>query len=247
MRPTPVFFTVICFVVSALHAAPPFLTGDPGIAETSRLEFIPGWSTERRAGERLSELPAFELNYGVSATVEVSYGAAWLRARTAGDPHRSGYGNSIVAAKWRLLDGEKDGVTLAVSSAVEFRNPGSRSVVKGLVPDENTFGFDVRAEKEFAGLVFGAAAGWSAPSKSDGSWNYGLIARKDVAKKFSVGLELIGEAAARLDRSRFMLNAGVRIVTGNDSALLLGLGREVHCHDEPRLTRRTYVGWQQVF
>ncbi|MEY2881063.1 MAG: hypothetical protein RLZZ15_3443 [Verrucomicrobiota bacterium] len=247
MRAPLPFFGLFLSLTAALFAGPPFLTGDPDIVETKHLEIIPGWVSERRTGERVNELPAFELNYGLLPNVEVGYEAAWISARASGRAQRSGYGNSTVTAKWRLLEAKKDGLDFAVSPAFEFRNPGSRSVRKGLVADENTLSFDVRAEKEAGDLAVGVSAGWSAPSKSDGAWNYGLIVRKDVAKKFSIGVELVGEAAVALDRSRVMVNTGARIVTGEDSQLLLGLGRELHNHGASRVSLRTYVGWQQGF
>ena len=242
--PTRLAFVIL--LSAALHGAPPFLTGDPDIAETKRVELIPSWTTERRAGERRMELPAFEANYGVTPNVEVGYASAWLRAHGDGAASQNGYANSVIAAKWRFLEMEKHGVAMAVSPAFEFRNPGSRSAAKGLVADENTFTFDVRLDKDFGAVAVNLSVGRVFPSKSGGSWTYGLLMHKEVTKTLSLGLESVGDADS-LGHSRSLLNAGVRIVTGADSQLLIGLGRELHNHNEPRLTLRTYVGWQQTF
>jgi hypothetical protein len=96
------------------YASPPFLSGDPDIAETGRVDFIPGWTTEQRPGERLSALPIFELNYGLAPNVEIGYASGWISVRPDNGPKRRGYGNSLVAAKWRFLEAEKNGVSMAV-------------------------------------------------------------------------------------------------------------------------------------
>jgi len=228
------------------YAGPPFLTGDPDIAETGRVDFIPGWTTEQRPGERLSALPIFELNYGLAPNVEIGYASGWISVRPDNGPKRRGYGNSLVAAKWRFLEAEKNGVSMAVSPSFEFRNPGSRSAKRGLVADENTFGFDVRADRDFGPVAVTASLGRLFPSKSDGSWTYGLLGHKEVTQTLGLGLEVAG-AVDSLGHNRMLLNAGIQVVTGANSQLLLGLGRELHNKVEPHLTLRTYLGWQQKF
>ena len=246
MRPSLPGFILTLATVCPLLGGPPFLTGDPDIAETKRIDFIPGWTTERRSGERLTALPVFELNYGLVPNVEVGYASGWLRAQPEVGPGRQGYGNSLVAAKWRLLEKEKNGLSMAVSPAFEFRNPGSRSVGKGLVADENTFMCDVRLDKDFGAVAVNVSVGRVFPSKSGGAWTYGLLVHKEITKTFSLGLETVGDADLP-GHNRSLLNAGVRFAVGADSQLLVGIGRELHNHNEPRLTLRTYLGWQQTF
>ncbi len=237
---------LVC-AATALRAGPPFLTGDPDIVDHKRLEFIPGWTSESRPGERVTELPTFEFNYGLAPNVELSYEAAWLSVREDGAPRVSGYSNSIVGLKWRFLEAEKDGIAVALKPEFEFRNPGSSSVHKGLAEDENAFELQLRAEKEVGGFALGAAVGRAFPSKSDGAWVFGAIVKKEVIKGCKLGLELHGEAASSFSRSAVLLNAGAKFEVSEHAEFLVGIGRELHNHDEPRVTLRTYLGWQQTF
>lgn len=239
-------FFLAVFSASTSLAAPPFLTGDSGVPEAKRLETIAGWTTERRPGERLAGLPVFELNYGLAPQIEIGYISRWVSAQPENKPKQQGYSNSLVAAKWRFLEEEKNGVSMAVSPSFEFRNPGSHSAKRGLVSDENTAGIDVRADRSFGPIAVTASLGRLFPSKSDGSWTYGLLGQKEITQTLGLGLEVVGDADS-LGHNRILLNAGVQIVTGANSQMLLGLGRELHNKVEPRLTLRTYLGWQQTF
>lgn len=127
-----------------------------------------------------------------------------------------------------------------------LRNPGSPSASKGRVADENTFTFDVRIDKDFGAVAINVSVGLVFPSKSGGACTYGLQVHKEITKTFSLGLETVGDADS-FGHNRALLNAGVRFAVGTDSQLLVGIGRELHNHNEPRLTLRTYLGWQQTF
>src|SRR5437016_1689123 len=65
------------------HAGPPFLTGDPDTVDAHHWEFSVGAWSERRAGQRVDALPAFEARggahgweYGTFVKREIEHGHA---------------------------------------------------------------------------------------------------------------------------------------------------------------------------
>jgi len=242
---------ILAFLAIALglpaYAGPPFHTGDPDTADKGTWEASLGVVAERRPGEKVYELPGFEVNYGLADGLEFSYESAWLQKCENGVPSESGYGNSLVGLKWRFLEQEKHGVTVALKPEFEFRNPGSSSVQKGLADDENTFLLDLRVQRAFGENLLGLSFARTFPSKSDGSWEYGMFLKRETAKGHTFGVELTGSSTKAFNRSALVLNFGAQIKLTAQGKLLLGLGRELHNHDEPAATFIGYLGWQQLY
>lgn len=97
-------------VTAGLHAegSPPLITDDPGTPGDGHWEINLGFSTEKRPGSRLSELPLLDLNYGIGDSLQLKYEVPYLRLTEDGAPSESGLGNSAFGVKWRFYDaGEK--------------------------------------------------------------------------------------------------------------------------------------------
>ena len=64
-----------------LHAqgGPPMLTDDPGTPGDGHWEINTAVTTEQRPGERSSEPPLLDLNYGIGDRIQLKYEAAWVR------------------------------------------------------------------------------------------------------------------------------------------------------------------------
>src|SRR5947207_9382755 len=138
------------------HAGPPFLTGDPDTVDARHWEISVGARSERRSGQRLDALPAFEVNYGIAEGLEASVESAWVRLRENGVPSRRGWENVLVGLKWRILEQEKDGVAFAVKPEVGFGN--ALSARQGLADENNTILVDFRVQKAIGEMQMGAAA-----------------------------------------------------------------------------------------
>ena len=246
MRRVAGFLLTLAWASDA-HAGPPFLTGDPDPADRGHWEISVGVVDERRPGEHLYGLPAFEINYGVAEGFEVSYESSWLRKTEDGAPSRTGYDNSIIGLKWRILEEEKHGVTLALKPEWEFRTPHSSAVRNGLAEDENAFVLDLRVQKTVGPVVLGAALARIAPTKSPDGWEYGVFVKKETEKGHTFGIELHGEGSNDFGARELIVNVAAQIKMIESGKLLVGLGREVRNRDEPKLDLRAYLGWQLTF
>jgi hypothetical protein len=227
------------------HAGPPFITGDPDPVEHGHWEISVGLADERRPGEHLYMLPAFEMNYGVADGFELSFESAWLRKKADGEPTESGFDNAILGLKWRILKEEKHGVTLALKPEWRFRNSGSAR--KGLADDESAFLLDLRVQKAVGPVQLGVAIARVFPQDSHGGWEYGTFAKVETEKGHTFGIELHGEGSTDFDTRALLLNLGAQIKITESGKLLLGLGRELRNREEPKLDLRAYLGWQLTF
>jgi len=231
--------------VPGLHAAgsPPFITDDPGTPGPGHWEINTGVSIERRPGLTLSELPLFDINYGVGETLQLKYEMPYLVQREAGQPQLSGWGNSEFGVKWRFLDTGEGGRSMSVYPQLEFNNPRSSADDRGLVEDGSAFLLPVQFEQGLGPVTLNLQLGREFRSSGD-SWFYGIILSHQLQKKIEVGLELAGTAATKLDRSQLTLNFGATYEISETSSLMISIGRELHNHDEPRATLVGYLGWQ---
>jgi hypothetical protein len=178
---------------------------------------------------------------------ELSYESSWLRRSADGEPTRSAYDNSIIGIKWRILEEEKHGVTLALKPEWEFRYPNSDAVRKGLADDENAFLLDLRVQKAVGPVQLGVALARVFPSKSSGGWEYGVFVKKETEKGHTFGLELHGSGSKDFSGGELIANLGAQIKMTESGKLLIGLGRELRNHEEEKLDWRGYLGWQFTF
>ena len=236
-----------CLLLAATlpaQAGPPFLTGDPDPADAGHWEISVGLVGERRPDERAYRLPAFELNYGLGAGLEMSFESAWLRVREDGTS-LSGIDNSVLGLKWRILEDEKDGISLALKPEWEFRN--ARSARKGLVEDENAFLLDLRMQKAVGPVQLGMSVARVHPAKSPDGWEYGVFVKHETKEGSTLGIELNGAGSKSFSPRELIVNLAAQLKVTESGKLLVGVGREVRNRDEPKLDLRAYLGWQFAF
>jgi hypothetical protein len=229
--------------VAAAEGSPPLITDDPGTPGNGHWEINVGVSTERRPGERISEAPVVDLNFGVGERLQLTYEVPYLVQRADGGANVSGFGNSTFSVKWRFLDDGEHGFAMSVFPKIEFNNPGSSSADRGLVDSGSTFILPVQLQKDVGPVTLNLQVGREFHPDGD-TWIYGATVTRQLNAKVAVAAELAGTAAARLDRSTLTLDFGLVVDVNERSSFMLSIGRELHNHDEPRATLVGYVGWQ---
>lgn len=230
---------------ATLHAqgSPPFGTDDPGTPGDGHWEINVGLGTEKRAGARLSELPVYELLYGIGDRLQVLYAGSWLRLQEDGAETKSGLGNSMVGLKWRFHEAGEGGLSVSVHPQLEFNTPGSDSDDRGLVGAGTVFLLPFQFEHAIGPVrLIGQVGREFHPG--DDAWFYGLAASHRFSENMEVGVELTGGSAARLDRTALTANLAVAYDLSESISVLVSLGRELHNQDEPRATLVGYLGMQ---
>jgi hypothetical protein len=235
---------LLAISASALRAGPPFVTDDPDTPGDKHWEINIAWTTEQRPGERVTELPLLDLNYGVGEHIQLKYEVPWLDDNQAGASSLNGLGNSLAGVKWHFLDADKNGIDVSAYPQFEFRNPRSSTASKGLDVDENAVLLPLEFQKEFGPTAIFADVGRVFPSKSDGSWFGGIVIQRDLTDHVSLGVELHAESTVSFDRSLLLCNIGSTIKLGEKASLLVSVGRELHNHFESKATFVSYLALQ---
>ena len=225
------------------EGSPPLITDDPGTPGDGHWEINIGVSTEKRPGERASELPLLDLNYGVGDRLQFKYEVPYLNVHEDGGPSLSGLGNSTFGVKWRFYDAGEKGLSVSVYPQLEFNNPGSHSDDKGLVEHGTAFLLPFQFEKAVGPLTVIWQIGREFRAAGD-AWFYGVSAGHRFHDKVEVAVELAGGGSAHLDRTQLTANLGVVVDLSERSSVMFSVGRELHNHDEPHASLVAYVGWQ---
>lgn len=236
-----------CFgaIIQALHAegSPPLITDDPGTPGNGHWEINLGVSTEKRPGERLSELPLIDVNYGIGDRLQLKYEVPYLRLSESGAATESGFGNSDIGVKWRFLDGGEHGLSVSIYPQLEFNNPGSSADDRGLAEHGTAFVLPFQFEREAGPVTLVWQVGREFRSSGD-AWIYGISAGHRFTESIEIAVELAGNATTKFDRTALTANVGVAIDFSERTSLLFSFGRELHNHDEPRASFIGYIGVQ---
>ena len=247
-RPKPLLLATLLLALAGgprlgAMGSPPLITDDTGTAPAGHFEFNLGCNTERRPGLRLSEVPAFDVNYGLGEGVHFNLALPWLRLGEDGSSAQQGFGNSTLGVKWRLVDGGEKGLSVSVFPKLEFNNPGSSSADHGLVEHGTRGSLPVQFQHTFGPLTLVGQLGREFGAGGDG-WSYGVSAGRQVTDKVEIGVELAGGASGGLHRSSLSANLGLTVALSEHCSLVFAVGRELHNHDEPRASLLAHAGLQ---
>lgn len=224
------------------QGGPPMITDDPGTPGDGHWEINVALTTERRPGERITEMPLLDLNYGVGDRIQLKYEAAWLRLSENGDQH-DGLSNSLVGVKWRFYDAGEKAWSASTYPQLEFNNPGSHSDDRGLAEHGTGLILPLEVMKDFGAFEFNADLGFVRHPDGN-SWFGGVVLGREVAHGVELAGELHWDADAHLHAAVLTANVGVRVDLSEKCTLLASVGRELHNGHEPRASLIAYLGLQ---
>jgi hypothetical protein len=236
------FLYLLCGLARlAAQGGPPMITDDPGTPGDGHWEINVALTTEHRPGERVTEMPLLDLNYGVGERIQLKYEAAWLRV--ADGPAREGLSNSLVGVKWRFYDAGEKQWSVSTYPQIEFNNPGSHSDDRGLADHGTGLILPLEVMKDFGVFEFNADFGLVAHSGGN-EWFGGVVIGREVAKGAELAAELHAEWDHRLGASSLVMNLGLRVDLSEKCTLLLSAGRELHNAREAQASLLAYIGLQ---
>jgi hypothetical protein len=123
--PKRLFSSLALFGALAVFSVPssalqPLITDDTGTqgAGGHQLEFTYNRDRTRSDGEteRVHSVPVV-YTYGLTETLDIFAGIDYSRIRVPGD-RASGFGNTVIGAKWRFFENEASGTSLAIKPEV---------------------------------------------------------------------------------------------------------------------------------
>ncbi|HEY0182922.1 MAG TPA: hypothetical protein VGC09_08960 [Rhodopila sp.] len=224
------------------QAGPPMITDDPAVPGPGNWEVNVALTGRHSADAWEGEVPLLDINYGVGEHIQLKYEVPVVVQHEQGT--RSGLGNSMAGVKWLFHDAGEDGWTISTYPQVEFRNPGSNSVQRGLAEEGTDFFLPLEFERSFGSVVLGAEVGHDFRSRGGGGWAGGVVLGTEIRHGTELMAELHGESASSLDRNAVAVNFGGRFALGTHSALLASVGRDLHNALEDRASVFGYLALQ---
>jgi hypothetical protein len=203
------------------NAGPPYLTDDPAPTETGHWEIYAFTAGEGRRA-RLDDDSGLDLNYGAVKDVQLTATVPLSIAHEPGSGWRSGTGDLELAVKYRLVNDERSGVSVAVF-------PRAILPTSSIQDGERTrLLLPVWLEKDFAGgtSIFGGGGFEVNPGAGNRNfWQAGVAVTQDVGKTLSVGAELTRQGADAVGGApETSAGVGTIVKLGGPYALLLSAG-----------------------
>lgn len=233
-----------CVPMLAQAGSPPMITDDPGTPGNAQWEINVGWIYEHAdANPAEHEAPLLDINYGWGDRVQLKYEVPWVVVEGEG----SGLGNSLLGVKWRFLDSGEQGWNVSTYPQVELRNPGSRSVERGLAEPGTTVLLPFEFERGFEAFTLGFELGRAFSSRDEDQWYGGIVLARDLTPGVEGLLELHGDSVVGFERTTVTANVGAVWEVADHGALLVSVGRDLH--DALNDSKRTlaFAGWQMTF
>lgn len=232
--------------LSALRAqgGPPMITDDPGTPGDKHWEINVALTTVHVPGEKESELPLLDINYGIGDRIQLKYEAAWLVLKEDGRSSLSGLSNSLAGVKWRFYGAGEEGWQISTYPQVEFENPGSSSADRGLAEPGTGFLLPFEFQKGFGKWSLNFEASYFFHSSGHDEIGYGLVVGGDVAHGVELLAEIHGDCTSHFHENALALNFGARFEVSERYSVLASIGREISHAGGPKATFFGYLGWQ---
>jgi len=231
-------------VVASAQGGPPMFTNDPGTPERGTWETNLGWETAWSEAGNEQGLPSIDINYGLTDAIQLSYAASWIRLREAGRDEVWGLSNSEVAAKWRFHNPGEGGWVISAEPAIEFRNPGSHSVRRGLADDGTTLGLAFQFQREMPDFDLNFDIGFAHNSRNPDAWFGGVAIGRELTENVAWAAEIHLDASSDLDDFEIIANVGVRWEYSETFSVLCAVGQDLHNSFGERTEFFSYLGLQ---
>jgi hypothetical protein len=240
----PALAALLALVPASARAqgGPPLITDDPDTPGPGHWEINLSSFFEKNRHEHTFETPRLDVNYGWGRRIQLKYEVPWVGVHVAGEPTRSGAGNSVAGVKWRFLGQEGRTLAWSVYPQLEF-NTDHSSVAKGLVDAGHRFLLPTEFTLELPHVEINGEVGRDFAEKGPSGWVYGVSTEAGVTKR----LELLGEIHGERregEPTELIVNLGGRQKLTRQIALMAAVGRAVHGAPDERPRLLLFAGLQ---
>ncbi|MGY4515954.1 hypothetical protein [Lysobacter sp. HA18] len=226
--------------VAHAQAGPPMITNDPDTPGAGVWEInIAATGSTQPHGETL-DAPDLDINRGVGDRIQLSVHAAWAHAR-ARDAWSSGLGDVELGMRYRFLDADDDGISLAVQ-LLYIRGWSAAARRRGLASDHPEWVLPVQLARPLATFSVGMEVARHFVEHDADAWQAGVFVAHDC-----FGGDCLAEVnTTRVDgdASRTTYNVGARHPIAKNILLMASLGRESGAGEPASVV--SYIGLQYV-
>jgi hypothetical protein len=217
-------FTVIC--TAPARAATPLASGDTGMLDPGGWEFtVFATGSSRDTGEEY-EIPAVEVETGLTENTSVSVEAARQVVDNRGESSSSGWGNAAVAFKWRFFNDDSKALVFNPSYSTAMKHSSTR---RGLIEDVNVLNLPLIASYETEAWTFTGELAYSMTSTSIDSIGYGFWTGYQANDDWLLLAEIYGEEFSGDDDDGGITNfrLGFEYGVAESAAILFSAGSRI--------------------
>lgn len=207
------------------QAGPPMISNDPGTPGAGKWEINIAATGSRQAAGWSVSAPDLDINYGLGSRIQLSVHLPWEHGRDRSGAWMSGAGPVELAARWRFLDQDRAGVSVAVQP--HWARAWSQSAIDhGLAPAGDEFSLPLQIAREWERGAVGMELGRNLIQRQPDEWQLGVYASHDCPHGIDCLVELNG---VRTDGGGVAtnLNLGMRRSLAPDLKLLASAGRQI--------------------
>ncbi len=231
---------VLIGMSGAARAGPPMITNDPDTPGPGVWEINLAMAGGRAHRSLDLSAPDVDINRGVGERVQLSVHGSWAHARDHGN-WASGFGDVELGLRYRFLDAEAGGVSLAVQP-LWVRGWSSAARRRGLASAQPEWVLPIQVARGFGRYSAGLEVARHWVRQEVDAWQGGVF----IAHDCFVGTCLAEINSTRDDgsRTRTALNFGMRHPLREGLLLIGSLGSEISGEDRQPLI--FYWGLQYV-
>lgn len=208
------------------QAGPPLITNDPDTPGDGHWEINLALAGEQGHDAWDLGLPDLDINYGLGERIQLSVHMAWQHAREFGAPWHSGAAPVELALRWRFLDEETAGVSMAIQPHWTT-SLSSAAVRAGLAPDGDEFALPLQVSRHVGkATTLGVELGRNVLQRAPDEWQAGMFWSRDCAVHWQCLAEL-NTVWTPGDGPDTIANLGLRREVGEHLVLLGSLGRRL--------------------
>ncbi|MFS8063995.1 MAG: hypothetical protein ACMG5Z_05340 [Luteimonas sp.] len=212
-------------VAARCQGGPPLITNDPDTPGDGHWEINLAATGARAAGTWQFAIPDIDVNYGLGERIQLSLHAPWMHLRDNGGGWSAGLGAIELAARWRFLDQEQAGVSVAIQP--HWASSWSTAAVRrGLAPAGDEFALPVQVAHDFGTAVVGVEVGRNFLEHERDDEQAGLFMARDCPAQLQCLAELNTTWPAT-DNATTLLNLGLRRPVGEHLVVLASAGCEL--------------------
>ena len=217
---------IVCTSSRALaQGGPPLITNDPDTPGDGNWEInLAAAGAHADSGWDLAA-PDLDINYGWGDRIQLSLHVPWNHQRMHGQSWRSGAGPVELAVRWRFLDEEKSGLSMAIQPHWET-SWSNGAVRRGLSPANDDFALPLQVARHFGDAIAGLEVVRHFVEHEGDAWQAGMFWSRDCPKGIQCLAEINTEWPAD-SPAESILNIGARKNVSEHLVLLGSIGRQV--------------------
>jgi Putative MetA-pathway of phenol degradation len=206
-------------------AGPPFVTDDPEIPPPHGWEINLPVTLEHETGEDVLEMPLVDINYGLTANVQLMVEFALLHLRMDEGRSERGLSDTDIGVKWHFLDETSLRPQMAFYPRVTIPTGDSR---RGLGEGKPSYVLPLVAQKSWGPWTAFANLGivlQNGPEKRH-FWFHGLAVVREIGPRLELGGEMYGNSPTDWDEpSSLGFNVGGTWKVADGTGVLFSAGR----------------------